>query len=74
MHEYEYDIEREEILAATLLIPFLARQQGISSDQAHMGSFAAFSILSYIFYTYPRRFPHLTVAYLSPFSLRSWLV
>jgi len=37
MHEYEYDIEREEIPAATLLIPFLARQQGISSDQAHMG-------------------------------------
>jgi hypothetical protein len=56
MHEYEYDIEREEIPAATLLVPFLARQQGISSEQAHMGSFAAFSILSFIFYTYPRRF------------------
>ena len=68
MHEYEYDIEREEVLAATLLIPLLARQQGISGDQAHMGSSATFSILSYIFYTYPWRFPHLIVAYFSPFG------
>lgn len=57
MHEYEHDIEREEVPVVTLLIPFLARQQGISGDQAHIGSSAAFSILSYIFLYIPMAFP-----------------